>query len=174
MERLKKQRPRRKPTKPPPAGARTLQRGPRPGRRNAPQLQRELQYKVVELSTVDEGSLERTLNEWIARGWNLDGVQFAMRESSKRPAMAFVFFTREGPPAARTVDEARDRLARMAGVPPAAAARPPPPQDIEPPGGDDGGDAAALGAEENGAVRWVELPESEPEPEPGPDEGEGA
>jgi hypothetical protein len=28
----------------------------------------------------------------------LDGVQFAMRESSKRPAMAFVFFTREGEP----------------------------------------------------------------------------
>ena len=45
---------------------------------------------------MDEGSLERTVNDWIPKGWNLDGVQFAMRESSKRPAMAFVFFTREG------------------------------------------------------------------------------
>lgn len=55
-----------------------------------------LHYKVVELSTVDEGALERALNEWVPRGWSFDGVQFAMRESSKRPAMAFVFFTRAG------------------------------------------------------------------------------
>lgn len=57
---------------------------------------RSLLYKVVELSTVDEGAIERTLNEWVPQGWRLDGVQFAMRESSKRPSMAFVFFTREG------------------------------------------------------------------------------
>ncbi len=54
-----------------------------------------LQYKVVELSTVDEGTLEFTVNHWVEQGWNLDGVQFAMRESSKRPSMAFVFFTRD-------------------------------------------------------------------------------
>ncbi len=53
-----------------------------------------LHYKVVELSTVDEGTLESTVNHWVRQGWNLDGVQFAMRESSKRPSMAFVFFTR--------------------------------------------------------------------------------
>ncbi|MBL8919208.1 MAG: hypothetical protein JNJ54_10135 [Myxococcaceae bacterium] len=52
---------------------------------------------MVELSNVDEGALERTLNEWVAHGWTFDGVQFAMRESSKRPSMAFVFFTKEGP-----------------------------------------------------------------------------
>lgn len=56
----------------------------------------ELLYKVVELSTVDEATLERTLNEWVAQGWTFDGVQFAMREASKRPSMAFVFFTRQG------------------------------------------------------------------------------
>nr|WP_224241312.1 hypothetical protein [Hyalangium gracile] len=72
-----------------------------------------LQYKVVELSTVDEGSLERTLNEWVPKGWNLDGVQFAMREASKRPAMAFVFFTREGEVVEPDVDEARERLMRL-------------------------------------------------------------
>jgi len=55
-----------------------------------------LHYKVVELSTVDEGSLEHAVNLWVRQGWTLETVQFAMRESSKRPAMAFVFFTRMG------------------------------------------------------------------------------
>ena len=54
-----------------------------------------LKYKVVELSTVSEDMLEETLNEWTAKGWHYDGMQFAMRESHKRPAMAFVIFTRE-------------------------------------------------------------------------------
>ncbi len=51
-------------------------------------------YKVVELSTVTDDTLEETLNEWTADGWTLEGIHFAMRESSKRPAMAFVVFTR--------------------------------------------------------------------------------
>lgn len=54
-----------------------------------------LKYKVIELSTVSEELLEETLNEWTAKGWSLDGVHFAMRESHKRPAMAFLFFTIE-------------------------------------------------------------------------------
>jgi hypothetical protein len=57
---------------------------------------KSLLYKVVELSAVDEGTLEHTVNEWVQKGWSLDGVQFAMRDSSKRPSMAFVFFTRMG------------------------------------------------------------------------------
>jgi hypothetical protein len=57
---------------------------------------RALHYKVVELSNVDEHAIERTVNEWVPQGWAFDGVQFAMRESSKRPAMAFLFFTRAG------------------------------------------------------------------------------
>ncbi|MDD2542305.1 MAG: DUF4177 domain-containing protein [Desulfuromonadaceae bacterium] len=52
-------------------------------------------YKVIEIGTVTEDSIEETLNHWIAKGWNFDGLQFAMRESSKRPAMAFALFTRE-------------------------------------------------------------------------------
>ncbi|MDD2366885.1 MAG: DUF4177 domain-containing protein [Desulfuromonadaceae bacterium] len=52
-------------------------------------------YKVIELSTVTEESIEETLNKWSSKGWNLDTMQFAMRESSKRPAMAFVLFTRD-------------------------------------------------------------------------------
>lgn len=52
-------------------------------------------YKVVELSTVTEDTIQQALNEWVAQGWQFDGMQFAMRESSRRPSMAFVLFTRE-------------------------------------------------------------------------------
>ena len=56
-------------------------------------------YKIVEASTVTDEALEEIVNTWVREGWSLDGFQFAMRESSKRPAMAFVLFTREAPPA---------------------------------------------------------------------------
>jgi hypothetical protein len=97
-----------------------------------PPSKRALHYKVVELSNVDEHSLERTLNEWSPRGWSFDGVQFAMRESSKRPSMAFVFFTREGgaipepvehPDAFRHESEAAAHLNRLAHAQPAPAAK---------------------------------------------------
>lgn len=52
-------------------------------------------YKVVETSDVSAESLEKILNEWSARGWRFEMMQFAMRDSSKRPAMAFVTFVRE-------------------------------------------------------------------------------
>ena len=52
-------------------------------------------YKVVETSTVSDEELETILNEWTAKGWTLDTIQFAMRESSKRPSMAFVLFSRD-------------------------------------------------------------------------------
>ncbi len=54
-----------------------------------------IQYKVVELSIVTDESIEATLNEWTAQGWTFDGLQFAMRDSSPRPSMAFVTFKRE-------------------------------------------------------------------------------
>ena len=53
-----------------------------------------LVYKVVETSDVTDAELERILNEWTAEGWVLDAMQFAMRDSSKRPAMAFITFSR--------------------------------------------------------------------------------
>ena len=40
-------------------------------------------------------SLEQILNDWTARGWRLEMMQFAMRDPSKRPAMAFVTFVGE-------------------------------------------------------------------------------
>lgn len=97
----------------------------KPATRPAATAKRALHYKVVELSNVDEHSIERTLNEWVPQGWTFEGVQFAMRESSKRPSMAFVYFTREGAPLVerqagpdderyRDEEAAQAHLARMA------------------------------------------------------------
>ena len=55
------------------------------------------QYKVVETSDVTDEVLEGILNEWTGRGWTFDTMQFAMRDSSKRPSMAFLTFTRALP-----------------------------------------------------------------------------
>lgn len=52
-------------------------------------------YKVIELGTVTEEAIEEALNGWSSKGWKFDGMQFAMRESSRRPSMAFLLFTRE-------------------------------------------------------------------------------
>ena len=79
-------------------------------------------------------SLEDVVNTHTRQGWALENVQFAMRESSKRPAMAFVFFTRYAEPgaiadrplsASSALDQspsledrqarARSRLAELAG-----------------------------------------------------------
>ncbi|HCE67240.1 MAG: DUF4177 domain-containing protein [Geobacteraceae bacterium GWC2_55_20] len=54
-------------------------------------------FKVIELGTVTEDAIEEVLNSWSSKGWNFDGMQFAMRESSRRPSMAFMLFTREMP-----------------------------------------------------------------------------
>jgi hypothetical protein len=54
-------------------------------------------YKVVEVNPVAEDTLEEVLNEWSGKGWQLERMQFAMRESSNRPSMAFVIFNRQQP-----------------------------------------------------------------------------
>ena len=56
-----------------------------------------LLYKVVETSTVTDDRLTEIINEKVKEGWHFECIQFAIREGSKRPAMAFVIFTREGP-----------------------------------------------------------------------------
>lgn len=56
-----------------------------------------LRYKVVEIAMVTDEEIEKALNEKSAEGWNFDTMQFAMREGSKRPSMAFVTFVREEP-----------------------------------------------------------------------------
>ena len=54
-----------------------------------------IEYKVVETELVSADNLEHLMNLWVGRGYQYDGCQFAMRESSKRPSMAFLRFTRE-------------------------------------------------------------------------------
>jgi hypothetical protein len=53
-------------------------------------------YKFVELSVVTSESLEEAVNEWVGKGWQLEGIRFVTGESSRRPQMAFVSFVREG------------------------------------------------------------------------------
>lgn len=53
-----------------------------------------LHYKVVEISVVTDENIEAVLNEWTAQGWQFDSLHFVVREASKRPSMAFVYFTR--------------------------------------------------------------------------------
>ncbi|UCG37877.1 MAG: DUF4177 domain-containing protein [bacterium] len=52
-------------------------------------------YKVVETQTVTDETLEKIINTWVAEGWTLDSIRFAMSEASRRPAMAFVLFVRQ-------------------------------------------------------------------------------
>jgi hypothetical protein len=54
-----------------------------------------MRYKFIELSTVTDRDLERTVNEWVGQGWRLDAIRFVVTEHSRRPAMAFVSFVRE-------------------------------------------------------------------------------
>ena len=54
-----------------------------------------LTYKFVEVSIVTDEMLEACVNEWVAQGWTFEGIRFVVTEHSKRPAMAFVSFTRE-------------------------------------------------------------------------------
>jgi len=51
-------------------------------------------YKVIEVTTVTDEELERVINEWVDKEWILDTIQFAMRDASKRPSMAFILFTK--------------------------------------------------------------------------------
>ena len=52
-------------------------------------------YKIVETSVVTDEEIERILNEWTAKGYAFESIQFVTQVSSKRPTMAFVFFTKQ-------------------------------------------------------------------------------
>ena len=66
-----------------------------------------VEYKFVELSIVTDETIEECVNEWVAKEWQLEGIRFAMAEHSKRPAMAFVSFTRGAPPAIADIEPPR-------------------------------------------------------------------
>lgn len=50
-------------------------------------------YKVVEISTVTDEEIERAVNEWAAKGYAFANIQFVTTPASRRPVMAFLFFT---------------------------------------------------------------------------------
>lgn len=55
-----------------------------------------MQYKVIETSEVTGESLEAILNKWTSLGWRFDGMQFVVKESARRPSMAFILFVKTG------------------------------------------------------------------------------
>jgi hypothetical protein len=52
-------------------------------------------YKVVEISTVTDEVIEQALNEWVAKGYVFESIQFVVAAASRRPTMAFIFFTKK-------------------------------------------------------------------------------
>ena len=52
-------------------------------------------YKVVETSTVTDEEIEKIVNRWVAEGYAFESVYFVTNESSRRPKMAFLFFTKK-------------------------------------------------------------------------------
>ncbi len=66
-------------------------------------------YKVVETSTVTAEELEELLNRHARLGWRFDGFHFVARDNSRRPAMAFILFTRDGPGKEETQPEPTGR-----------------------------------------------------------------
>ncbi len=50
-------------------------------------------YKVVETSTVTDEEIEKILNHWTAEGFSFESIHFVTTDSSRRPRMAFLFFT---------------------------------------------------------------------------------
>ena len=55
-----------------------------------------MHYKVIELSTVTDEEIERTLNEWTGKGYSFASIHFVTTQASRRPTMAFLFFTEGG------------------------------------------------------------------------------
>jgi hypothetical protein len=49
-------------------------------------------YKFVEVSPVTDETLEAAVNEWVGKGWELEGIRFVVPEHAKRPHLAFVSF----------------------------------------------------------------------------------
>ncbi len=52
-------------------------------------------FKVVETSTVTDEEIEKILNEWTSLGFTFDSIHFVSSDSSQRPKMAFLFFTKK-------------------------------------------------------------------------------
>ena len=53
---------------------------------------------MVELSDVCDRSIEEALNAAAGDGWRFESVHFVTQPGSRRPMMAFLFFTRDALP----------------------------------------------------------------------------
>jgi len=54
-----------------------------------------LRYKFVEISLVTDEAIEEVVNQWVQKGWALEGIRFVTTENSRRPGMAFISFVRD-------------------------------------------------------------------------------
>ncbi len=52
-------------------------------------------WRVVELTDVCDRAVEEALNAAAGAGWRFESVHFVTQPGSRRPAMAFLFFTRD-------------------------------------------------------------------------------
>ncbi|HEY3489747.1 MAG TPA: hypothetical protein VGK27_06465 [Candidatus Deferrimicrobiaceae bacterium] len=51
-------------------------------------------YRVIELSEVSDRAIEQALNAAMADGYRFESINFVTQHGSRRPTMAFLFFTR--------------------------------------------------------------------------------
>lgn len=51
-------------------------------------------YKVVEISDVCDQEIEAAVNRWTGEGYRFESAHFVCQPGSRRPSMAFLFFTR--------------------------------------------------------------------------------
>ncbi len=51
-------------------------------------------YKVVEISRVFDEDIETELNRWTAEGYRFESIHFVTQPGTRRPSMAFLFFSR--------------------------------------------------------------------------------
>ena len=55
------------------------------------------EYKVAELTDVTDLAIEEMLNRWASEGYRFESIHFVTQPGNRRPAMAFMFFTRGAP-----------------------------------------------------------------------------
>ncbi len=55
-------------------------------------------YKVVEVSDVTDREVESALNRWSGEGYRFESIHFVTQPGSRRPTMAFLFFSRAAGP----------------------------------------------------------------------------
>ena len=52
-------------------------------------------YKVVEVQDVCDQEIESALNRWTGKGYRFETLHFVVPAGSRRPSLAFLFFTRD-------------------------------------------------------------------------------